>query len=67
MDRVQTDKMRTPSPHIFNQNTEVSEITDPPVIPAAQAVQLNAGPPHLATINKRLLLETGLGRDDQPL
>ena len=61
MDGVETDEVGAPGGGILNQLAEIAEIADAPVVAAAQAVELDARAPHLATIGDGRLLVAGLG------
>ena len=65
MNGVETDEVGSPGGGILNQLAEIAEIADAPVVAAAQAVELDARAPHLATIGDGRLLVAGLGGNDE--
>ncbi len=65
MDRVEANEVGAPGGHLLDQLTQIAEITDAPVVAAAQAVELHARAPHLAAIGDGRLLVARLGRDDE--
>ncbi len=65
MDGVEADEVGPPGGRFLDQLAQIAEITDTPVMAAAQAVELNARAPYLAAIGNGGLLVASLGRDDE--
>ncbi|MNH05631.1 hypothetical protein D3C79_649740 [compost metagenome] len=63
MDGVQADEVGPPSGSLLDQLAEIAEVPHAPVVAAAQAIELHARAPHLATVGNGSLLVTGFGRD----